>query len=309
MVKVNKEQIKEFIEKYGIVEGNIIKFYFSDNKQPIEKKDFNYTSQDVSTHKNIKKFCSILEPIISSFDSVNEAYLKYGDYTIADHFDENRNEVYIKACGFCNSFIDSSKIFLDYLQNEWCNRNIKTNYEEWNNTRTSYFTNNLGYQVCYYLRNLREHSGNGQVFIEFYPEQIDNSVVFDLKIDKEKILSDRRSARQFLDKVNVDSDYFTKEDNLLVNQYLKTYMACIKELYKLAIDKYFSENYLEIQKVINDCLKSKLLSRNIFFIKANYKNFMNDGDLGYKISELTTVVQLQRLLVKLKQIGFKQIKF
>lgn len=304
------KMISTLIEKAGIIKGKQIVFYLKcvDGNNFEVLNNFYLTTQDKEVQKKVIKLCRILNSISDSFIMLFDSYTRYVDNIHEIQDKEDVDKLLLNTTNLCNSFLDSGKGFVDYLQHDWCKKNLITeDYEVWDKFRKhDCYDQDLSYRVCYYLKNVVEHSGNRTIYAGplINVDDKKNSVI-DLRIKHELIFSDRKYAKDFLNKTKVSTDYWENDKHTTVNQYLRDYMQCLFDLYAWAIRTYLKTNIKYIRKILDYCDKGNLRFE-LFQIEENLEDFKITGKLN-NLCEIASGVDLVNALSKLEQFNLIKV--
>lgn len=309
IVEENKRKV--FLDTFGTQVNNEVIFYFrrERSEEYTVIKNFVLSQKDNEVQTQIQYFCKIIGQCMSSFHSLLDSYNEYGEFTITNYDGMLENQILSKANRLCNTFLDSGKGFVDYIQKDWGPKNLsENNLRLWNEERKKYFDNCLSYRVCYYLRNFVEHPGNRTIFSNTVINS-NKEPFLDLRIDSDNIFSDRGYAKSFINKTGRGEDYWKKDENLFINQYLPKYMIALINLYRSAMSHYFFENKQKIQKIIDYC-KVGPLSSEYWFTTINHDDFMKSGKLPVhtNIKQGTNICMLDNLLIELKEEHIIKVK-
>lgn len=311
-MKIKRNERQAFLNEFGIRNGdNYVTIYFKreEGEHYNALKHFSLSQKDKSVQKQIQTFCRTIGQCKTSFHTLFDSYNEYMHFTISDYDGMLKNKIFYKADRLCNAFIDSGKGFLDYIQNDWGPKNLSANMMQlWNAQRTDWFDSSLAYRVCYYLRNISEHAGNGMLFSDITINS-DETPFIDLRVNKDNIFSGRNYGKAFIRKTGKGEDYWEKSGNLYINQYLPQYMIALMSLYKFAMSYYFSDNIEAIQKTINYCSEGPL-SIEYWYTNIKYDDFMRSGELpiSAKFNQGINIFMLSNLLMELKEDHVINIK-
>ena len=309
-MKIKPELRQDLIKNCGNKNGEDLVFYFekkSENGYQL-LNHFSLSNVDKEVQKEIVSFCSIINNCRDSFHALYNAYNDYFKYVSDDPSGKEENEVFIHARRLCNEFIDSGKMFLDFMQNDWGKKNLEErDYAEWDLRRRETYDNELAYRICYNLRNLIEHPGNKIIFCGPMVNW-NNIPIMDLSLSRAIIFFNEKNAKQFLKKIGKPDSYWNNDTNLLINQYLPQYMKALMMLYKLAMSFFISKNLKTIDKLAKYCGKGPL-NLNLWSTSVKYKNFVENGDLNGQWYEEVTGHMLNEALSKLEEDNVLKLKY
>ena len=308
-MKIKPELRQDFNKRFGNKNVEYVIFYFDKNENVFNALDhFSLSNEDKEVQKEIMDLCSIINNCRDSFHALYNAYNDYFKYVSSDPSGQEENEVFIQSIRLCNEFIDSGKMFLDFMQNNWGKKNLEEHdYSEWDAQRRETYDSKLAYRICYNLRNLIEHPGNKIIFCG---PAIDwnNLPIINLSLSKSIIFSDKKNAKNFLKKVDKPDSYWNDDANLSINQYLPEYMKALMKLYKLAMSYFISGNLKRIGDLAKYCGKGSL-NLNLWSVSVKYKDFIENGDLNSPWKEEVTGHTLNKTLSSLEEDNILRINY
>lgn len=160
------------------------------------------------------------------------------------------------------AFIADGNMFIDYLEQKWLTNYVPEFKNIWKNICTYIYDNNLGYRLCYNLRNFDQHPQNhaaSQIINEVIEEIDSNRFEYYLNIpgfykdrqikNKMEKKAKKKTEKETEKKAKKDLSYLQKNGNNGFSKYARTYIINITLLYNLALTQFFNKNVEEIKDV------------------------------------------------------------
>ncbi|MCD7084081.1 hypothetical protein [Limosilactobacillus fastidiosus] len=224
--------IKEEIKRVYKFKKNI--YYAEDGRR------INITSEDRKEMKVFQNIRGTFENIDEMYDRVAYSYKNLISNFISNDDTNNPNTV-------AGAFLVDGKRFLDYLEEEWLKHNMPEFQESWKRICTYIYDTNLGYRLCYNLRNYDQHPRNHtarQIINEMVENLNENRVEYYLNVID--ICKDNKVIRK---KHESDRIYLQKNGNNEFSRYARNYMINITALYNLALTQFLTKNIENIKNI------------------------------------------------------------
>lgn len=217
---------------------NVYKFkkniYYSEDGRRI-----NVTNED---RKEMNNFLDIKR----SFENIEELYnrVTYSYKSLISGFLLKNTAINHNVT--VGAFLSDGNMFIDYLDQKWLTQYIPEFKNIWKKLCTYTYDNNLGYRLCYNLRNFDQHPRNhaASPIISETVEKIDeNRVEYYLNILK------IHNDKQIRNKMEEDFSYLQKSENNEFSKYARNYMINLTLLYNLALTHFFTKNIEKIRNI------------------------------------------------------------
>lgn len=261
--------IDPFIEEYKIETGKKLpknfeadyeKYIFNDEQQlsnSIKERIINvykfkkniYYSEDgrriTVTNEDRKEMENFLD-IKKSFENIEELYnrVTYSYKNLISGF--LLTDTATNSNVTVGAFLSDGNMFIDYLDQKWLTQYIPEFKNSWKKLCAYTYDNNLGYRLCYNLRNFDQHPRNhaASPIISETVEKIDED-----RVEYYLNMSGLYNDRQIRNKMEKDFSYLQKSENNEFSKYTRNYMINLTLLYNLALTYFFTKNIEKIRYI------------------------------------------------------------
>jgi hypothetical protein len=269
--KVNTSEltIDPFIEEYKIETGKKLpkefeaeyeKYIFNDEQQLSNsmkeciinvykfKKNIYYSEDGrriTVTNEDRKEMNNFLD-IKRSFENIEELYnrVTYSYKNLISGF--LLTDTATNSNVTVGAFLSDGNMFIDYLDQKWLTQYIPEFKNSWKKLCAYTYDNNLGYRLCYNLRNFDQHPRNHEAspIISETVEKIDEN-----RVEYYLNMSGLYNDRQIRNKMEKDFSYLQSNENNEFSKYARNYMINLTLLYNLALTHFFTKNIEKIKNV------------------------------------------------------------
>lgn len=214
--------------------------YFSEDGRRI-----NLTSEDKNIMNSFKKIRNEFKNIEELSQRTIDSYKNLITTFISEDETINPNTM-------VGAFLAEANMFMDYLNKEWLPHYVPVFQETWRKIRSYIYDTNLGYRLCYNLRNFDQHPQNhsaSQIIKETADNVGENRVEYYLNVVA--IYNDKKVQRK------MSSDFSKLQENPEFAEYARDYMINITSLYNLALAQFFVENIDTLREVYDYLYENK----------------------------------------------------
>lgn len=214
--------------------------YYSEDGRRI-----NITNEDRNEMKIFKGIRSNFENIENLFNRIKYSYKNMTQIFDSEDQDTDPNTV-------VSAFLSDANMFIDYLEKQWIPHYVPIFKKQWKNMCTYIYDNNLGYRLCYNLRNYDQHPQGHSA------QQIIKEVVDDVG---------EKRVEYFLNVVGIyrDDNFYRKMKNDLFeikendefSKYARNYMINIISLYNSVLAQFLANNLESLREVYNYLIAQK----------------------------------------------------
>lgn len=177
------------------------------------------------------------ENIEELYDRVASSYKNLIKKSISQDMEINPNTI-------IGAFLSDGNAFIDYLDQQWLERYVSNFKDNWKKICSYIYDSNLGYRLCYNLRDFDQHPQGhaARQVIKETEEDIDKKRI-EYRLNIIGIISDGKT------KYKLRHDLFTLQKNDLFTPYASNYMINLTILYNLALSQFVANNLEDIQEV------------------------------------------------------------
>jgi len=288
-------QKKKWLNSHGILDENdsVDQLIVQRDSSTFEIEEYSLSLED---KEMMEKFQLIQTPVtqsLSKFKLCSSSYKEVGklEYVNEENTIENTNKYVI-------DFISDSRIFIDHLES-WVKKNVPTYYREWKAEQSKIYDEKIAYRLCYQLRNFSQHVNLPIGVVSSRLEKLeDGSREFKnvCLLDGQAIIRDS----QFMNKLNINKNFFDSEKNCSFLQYAEEYFKDLFLLYLHALVVFMNDKISDIEEVKAYLLRAGF--RGPLYKTTLSKKEIIDND-QMELSPIVSVSMIDDFMRKMGKMG------
>lgn len=197
----------------------------------------NITTEDRKEMNRFQTIRGTFENIEELYDRVASSYKNLIKTSISQDMEINPNTI-------IGAFISDGNAFIDYLDQQWLERYVSNFKDNWKKICSYIYDSNLGYRLCYNLRDFDQHPQGhaARQVIKEIGEDVGTERI-DYYLNVAGIFSDDKIKKK------MKQDFLDLQENDLFTPYASNYMINLTILYNLALSQFVANNSEDIQEV------------------------------------------------------------